>query len=109
YGAGRCSRSHQGSRRTDRAGPQPGTGRGRSHLAVRCGRVPHLQGLRVMTPPCWQLGCEDPATVADVSMWAGPTTERVTVHGFCDDHAWRNQSPTAPDVFVYRNEAARTV
>jgi hypothetical protein len=62
-----------------------------------------------MTASCWQHGCDDSAVVADVSVWTSPTTKRVTIHGFCEDHRWHKMSPSDPDVFVYRNEAARTV
>jgi hypothetical protein len=61
------------------------------------------------TASCWQSGCDDPAVVADWSVWTSPTTRRVTVHGFCEDHSWHKLSPSDPDLHYWRNERAGTV
>ncbi len=52
-----------------------------------------------VTGACAQPGCANLTVVADVTIWAkGPLAGKITVTGFCDEHAWHGEG----QIFTWR-------
>lgn len=51
---------------------------------------------------CGMKDCANPVTVADITFWmAGSRAGRFSVEGRCNEHAWHEQFPDNPRIFVY--------